>query len=341
MAGIQVTPITSTKGQTGDLFGELTTKIHDSLDTLKRIEVLRLQVGRGKGYQIIAASDEFKGVVDEIDGSPVGAEAIARTVLEYAANDAAEFGTARYRFRGVVRAKGPGGEKEAWICHGQFSNDGDEEETPTIDAVKMFGSVRGMMSDMHARYLGSLDKTLALADSVMRMANETADASAKNNATLIEALRMKLEFEEKQGEREAEYEAGKQNREILRDVVKEMGRPFAERFSSAFGDILEKRFGVARDGTFAARLGKIFASLDADELKKFEEIVGSDIWEVLQSCCKAKDDDTFRAVFQRAVVIWQRDDERANAQMMRLAQALGAKSAGFVMLLRDIGAGDS
>lgn len=324
----------TTDGVSNDTFNDLRTKIEDSRKDLLRVQVQK-RAGRGGWKRTGIVIDV---IPESEDGRELDSDGLANALLTMTLEDAEVAGKEQmYSFEGYVRSRGRNGETKGWSCIAKLGPDGDEDDvSPAVDVVKLVQVSKQMLSDTHARNLELLDKTIALAGSVTKIATETADAASKNNATLIEAMRMQMEFEERKHEREGDMFFAERNGKIFEKVIDTMGKPFADRFSQVFGDAAEKHFGFTR-GDLAKRLGTLLEGLTTEQRTEFERTVGSDGWETLQACAKAKDDEQFRAVFQRVIDHWSKDRDAANKQLQQLAKILGVKVAGFFQLLKDIG----
>ncbi len=153
---------------------------------------------------------------------------------------------------------------------------------------------------------------------------ELAEAGTKNQAGLVEALR--LDYQDKREQRQAEQDARREEASDRRtDAIFDRGVDVA---GSLFEEFMRKKMGLGADvldGSYSSRLDAILKKIPAEKAATLEEVLGDDVARLLRDASQGVSDDAFRELMRQMLEKLPRGKEQQQALFMKLALALGNK----------------
>jgi len=228
--------------------------------------------------------------------------------------------------------------KILWVHQLDF-NDHDDDEIAQLDPRKAATQsklvedaadkdvLRRAAEDAH----GHWKEAVELVHKVVRQTVELSSQLADNNAGLVEAMR--LDNQEKRearehAERMASDERNAARTDLLFQKLIGVGEGILE-------DYLRSKMGVpsgAFEGTYSSRLKTIFDKVPADKRDACKEILGDEVWEILQDAAGGVSDEAFRALVRRVAAKMTNHGQT----FMRLAAAMGEENKGLVAALAKL-----
>jgi len=266
-----------------------------------------------------------------------GAAEIVKMAREYwTAHDG------RWRVRVNVMGHSQSGEtaKSLFVLMVDFNEQEDEDEPETagakateksrrekdIETLGAMETMRSAVNDAMGNWQTAIGKVEKLADKIV----ELADQASKNQTAMVEGMRLTMQDKREQREDDARQREEETNAKRVDAVLEQL----LAAGGSVFEDWLRAKVSPdVVDGSFSSRLAAMFELMDSEQLKKAEEILGEEAWQILRDASGGVEDAAFRTLMHKAAAAIPGDTQATVAQLMTILPQDLFKA--FVKLLHE------
>lgn len=190
--------------------------------------------------------------------------------------------------------------KSLWRMGLDFTPQDPDEQTPregkakATEEVAVMESMRQMMETAFSHWGEAMVKAEAMADKLI----EISANGGNNYASLLEIIKVQAQDNREAREAEAEQEERKATNRRL-DQLWDKGMDTGWRLIE---DVLRKKGGLGSDvfdGTFSTRLAALLKKVPDDKKGEAKEVLGEDVWQLLEDAAKGVNDDAFRELVRQ------------------------------------------